>query len=82
MKWGGRGVGTERSEGRVEKDTEGSEISTPLHSLSSVRMNANSECACFCLCLFKLGVQVNRDISYIPLSLPLSVVAYRETGLK
>lgn len=45
MKWGGRWVGTERSEGRVQKDIEGS----PLRSLSSVRMNADLECAQSCL---------------------------------
>jgi len=52
MKWGGRGVGTERSEGWIQKDMEGSEISSSLRSLSSVRMNADSECAgCACVCL-------------------------------
>jgi len=52
MKWGGRGVGAERSEGWIQKDMEGSEISSSLRSLSSVRMNADSECAgCACVCL-------------------------------
>jgi hypothetical protein len=56
MKWGGHGVGTERSEGWIQKDMEGSGISSPLCSLSSVRMNADSECArSACVCL-KLGV--------------------------
>lgn len=56
MKWGGRGVGTERSEGWIQKDMEGSGISSSLRSLSSVRMNADSECAsCACVCL-NLGV--------------------------
>lgn len=56
MKRGGRGVCTERSEGWIQKDMEGSGISSSLRSLSSVRMNADSECACCaCVCL-KLGV--------------------------
>jgi hypothetical protein len=56
MKWGGRGVGSERSEGWIQKDMEGSEISSSLRSLSSFRMNADSECAsCACVCL-NLGV--------------------------
>jgi len=56
MKWGGRGVGTERSEGWIQKDMEGSGISSSLRSLSSVRMNADSECAgCACVCS-NLGV--------------------------